>query len=82
MLTDPSLTEAQQRARCWPCTQVTSCLNPCGNCEICVGKPTIDPSCTPAQQCPGGEQPCGIAGQDACPSGYYCITGCCQPLPQ
>lgn len=82
VLTDPSLTEAQKRARCWPCTQVPSCLNPCGNCEICIGKPTIDLSCTPAQQCPGGEQACGRPGQDACPSGYYCITGCCQPLPQ
>lgn len=28
-------------------------------------------------QCPGGEQPCGLPGQAACPAGYYCLTGCC-----
>lgn len=82
VLADPTLTETQKRALCWPCTQVDSCLNECGFCEVCVGKPTIDPSCTPAQQCPRGEQACGVPGQDPCPSGYYCITGCCQPLPQ
>jgi hypothetical protein len=32
---------------------------------------------TPSQQCPGGEQPCGLAGQYLCQKGYYCITGCC-----
>ncbi|MDF1561966.1 MAG: hypothetical protein P1V51_02920 [Deltaproteobacteria bacterium] len=29
-------------------------------------------------QCPGGEQPCGLAGQAPCPESYYCVTGCCQ----
>src|SRR4029079_11839498 len=27
------------------------------------------------QQC-DGQQPCGLPGQDPCPSGSYCITGC------
>jgi hypothetical protein len=31
----------------------------------------------PSQQCPGGEQPCGLPGQAACPQGFYCISGCC-----
>jgi hypothetical protein len=31
--------------KCPPCTQSTDCLNTCGPCEICVGKPTVDPSC-------------------------------------
>lgn len=30
---------------CPRCTQNTACLNTCEKCEICVGKPTIDPSC-------------------------------------
>lgn len=29
-------------------------------------------------QCDAGIQPCGLPGQPACPSGYYCVTGCCQ----
>jgi hypothetical protein len=30
---------------CPRCTQVPSCLNTCGKCEVCVGKPLPDPSC-------------------------------------
>ncbi len=30
---------------CPPCTQVTQCANPCGHCEICVGKPTLPADC-------------------------------------
>ena len=39
--------------------------------------PTVDAGVPPTAQCPGGEQPCGLPGQAACPSSYYCITGCC-----
>jgi len=70
-LADPSI--------CKPCTVVPSCWNECGNCEICVGKPTLPPECT-VQQCPSGLQACGLPGQDPCAEGFYCITGCCQPL--
>ena len=28
-----------------------------------------------------GVQPCGLPGQDPCPAGQYCITGCCQIIP-
>lgn len=34
------------------------------------------------QQCPPGIQACGLPGQAPCPGGSFCITGCCQPLPQ
>jgi hypothetical protein len=30
-------------------------------------------------QCAPSVQPCGLPGQDPCDSGFYCITGCCQP---
>jgi hypothetical protein len=32
-------------AKCPACTQVTQCINTCGHCEICVGKPTLPPDC-------------------------------------
>ncbi len=35
----------------------------------------------PPPQCSGGEQPCGLPGQDLCPIGYYCLTGCCIQAP-
>jgi hypothetical protein len=67
--------------KCKPCTQVQACLNTCEHCELCVGKTTLPPDCV-SQTCPGNTQPCGLPGQAACPSGYTCITGCCQANPQ
>lgn len=29
-------------------------------------------------RCPTGRQPCGLPTDPACPSGEFCITGCCQ----
>jgi len=72
-LDDPSL--------CKPCTQVTSCVNTCETCELCVGKMELPPECNLPQQCPAGTQVCGLLGQSACPGGYTCITGCCQENP-
>jgi hypothetical protein len=83
--------------KCPRCTPVPGCYNPCGNCELCIGKTTLPPECytsppptgdggtpsnvdggvPPSLQCPGGEQPCGLPGQPACPAGHYCVTGCC-----
>src|SRR5436190_9543535 len=31
--------------KCPACTQVTQCSNPCGHCEICIGKTTLPPDC-------------------------------------
>jgi hypothetical protein len=78
--------------KCPRCTQVTQCSNPCGECEICIGKTTIPANCggsdggTPVPVCndsdfnitcgPGGSVPA-----DGCPSGLGCLTGCCQPRP-
>ncbi|NUO54035.1 MAG: hypothetical protein HOV80_34755, partial [Polyangiaceae bacterium] len=80
---------------CHPCEPVDDCLNPCDPCEICIGKPLPGPECfggeggggsgaggAPGMQCPDGVQECGLAGQAPCPTGYYCITGCCQFEPQ
>ncbi len=98
--------------KCEPCLPVPSCYNPCGICELCVGKDPADiPAwCDPGSggggggvggggvggggvggggvggggslQCPPGVQACGLAGQAPCGVDFYCITGCCQPIPQ
>lgn len=66
--------------RCRPCTQVTSCLNVCEHCELCVGKPTLPPDCPADGGCAvpvcDGEIPCSPC-LPPCPYGYSCITGCC-----
>jgi hypothetical protein len=66
---------------CWPCTQVPGCLNACDECELCIGQSELPPGCT-EQQCPAGLQACGLPGQDPCPLGQACVTGCCVPNPQ
>jgi hypothetical protein len=83
-LNDPKL--------CKPCTPVTGCYNGCGRCQLCFGKTTLPPDCynTPdggaqdggatPQECPAGEQACGLPGQPSCPSGTYCQSGCCATL--
>jgi hypothetical protein len=91
--------------KCQPCQPVKACLNPCGTCELCIGKSTLPPECFPdggsttttgagggsstgagggggGSQCAPGIQVCGLPGQDPCPSGQYCITGCCQVVPK
>lgn len=70
-------------AECPPCEQVVGCLNPCDPCEECIGRPEPDPSCMPADGGTGSPCSSGIecTGPDnACPSGYACVTGCCQPI--
>jgi hypothetical protein len=70
-------------AACPRCTQQTSCLNPCGKCEVCVGKPAPDPSCllTPADGgsaigATDGGNPGNPPGDSACPAGVtYCGPG-------
>jgi hypothetical protein len=74
-------TAADEEA-CHPCTQVTGCLNPCEECELCIGKNELPANCDEDDQCPNDEQPCGLDGQDPCSQGSFCLTGCCQPIPQ
>jgi hypothetical protein len=85
-------------ASCQPCTPAGSCLNTCGRCEICLGKPTIPDDCFPGTggsggmggggaggdggdtRCPVGKQACGLTGDPNCPSGSFCLTGCCTDI--
>ncbi|MCG5053514.1 MAG: hypothetical protein KA712_11185 [Myxococcales bacterium] len=67
-------------AACPPCTQQTACVNTCEPCEVCIGKPTLDPGCAmppggaggsggasppPAPVCEEGIVSCGPGGQVA-----------------
>ena len=80
--------------KCHPCVPVADCLNECEPCELCIGKPEPDPGCNPGSggggqggappggQCDPGIQACGLPGQAPCPAGFYCVTGCCQAVPE
>ncbi|MBN2360444.1 MAG: hypothetical protein JXR83_13400 [Deltaproteobacteria bacterium] len=41
-----------------------------------INRPQPDAG-TSSGQCEPGVQPCGQPGQEECPAGFYCITGCC-----
>jgi hypothetical protein len=70
-------------AACSPCTPVPSCQNPCEDCELCVGKPSLPASCAPGAgpECPVGTSSCDPNASGGCGPFEYCITGCCIPLP-
>jgi hypothetical protein len=61
---------------CHPCTQVPACINPCEGCEICFGQTELPPGCD-EQECSIEQQQCGLIGQEPCPLGEFCLTGCC-----
>ena len=46
--------------KCPPCTQVEQCSNPCGRCEICIGKTTVPADCGAGAA--GGSDGAGGAG--------------------
>jgi hypothetical protein len=83
-VTDPS--------HCQPCTPASSCLNTCERCEVCLGKPTIPEDCFPdpgdpdggvpdgGTRCPVDKQECGLPGDEPCPPGEFCLTGCCTEI--
>jgi hypothetical protein len=39
--------QAGDHAACRPCTPLEECLNPCGLCELCLGKTTLPDICFP-----------------------------------
>jgi len=87
---------AKDDQACKKCTPVAACLNTCDRCECCLAGCNIPPDCTPeagtggsggsgpicpAPLCPTGVQSCGLSCLPACPTGFYCSTGCCRPIP-
>ena len=71
-----TLDSASDPSACPPCTPRADCLNPCESCELCVGSAALPEGCA-VQACPAGSEPCGQPGDPACPSGSWCLTGCC-----
>ncbi|MGB5366476.1 MAG: hypothetical protein WBN14_09430 [Polyangiales bacterium] len=81
---------------CQACTPAGNCLNTCERCEICLGKPTIPEDCFPGtggsggsggmggtgggDRCPVDKQVCGLPGDQPCPGGSFCLTGCCTDI--
>jgi hypothetical protein len=67
------------RDKCPACTPVPNCLNKCGLCEVCVGKPLPDPSCFRAPD--GGvlDPDAGTVDVDGgtVPGGDYAVPGQC-----
>ncbi len=80
-----SLDVVDDPEKCAPCIQVEACLNPCEadpeNCEICIGETVVPDDCDEAG-CPDGIQSCDPNNNSAdCPTGMFCVTGCCYPSP-
>jgi hypothetical protein len=59
-------------------------MKTCGPCQLCLGKTTLDPSCTstdggvPQPMCEPGQTVCGT-NPNACSEETTCVTGCCVP---
>jgi hypothetical protein len=52
------------KAKCPRCTPVQGCNNPCGKCEICIGKPTLPPECYKPPTPDAGPVPDSMVGKD------------------
>jgi hypothetical protein len=81
-----SLGDEEDPEKCHPCIPVEDCFDGCGHCELCLGKTELpedcfDPDGGNDEQCPPEFPPCGLPGQDPCPTDSYCVTGCCRPTP-
>jgi hypothetical protein len=81
-------TDFNDPTKCPACTQVTTCLNTCDHCEICVGKPTLPADCSVGTTGAGGgagtggTSGTGGAGGSGspCPDGQaYCGPGGVDP---
>lgn len=64
---------------CPPCTPVASCLNPCQDCEVCVGR-DLPAECAGGITCPPGQAACTTDAP--CDFQEYCVTGCCVRPPE
>lgn len=64
---------------CPRCKLSESCQNPCGECELCLGKTLADlPSYCVSPVCDETRDSC--SWDKLCPgAGYYCYLGCCLP---
>jgi hypothetical protein len=72
-----SLAVIDDHALCPRCMQRPDCLNPCGPCELCVGRTAADlPTECREFECGDGRQRCETV-DSTCPAGQTCQLGCC-----
>lgn len=71
-----SLANLDDASKCVPCTPASDCRNPCGDCELCMGRSPSDlpASCTAGFTCEGAIR-CDSSAD--CGDGRYCQQGCC-----
>jgi hypothetical protein len=76
-----SIARLDDEGSCPRCVPSTSCQNPCGRCELCVGKTQdmLPADCKhdagPAYSCDDGFSRCTTTAD--CRSAEYCQLGCC-----
>jgi hypothetical protein len=68
-----TFSELDNPAVCHPCTPVDDCLNDCAPCEICIGKPELDPECFGGEG--GGGSGTASTGTGAGGGTQECPTG-------
>lgn len=63
---------------CAQCTKNDGCVNPCepDNCEVCFGQ-ELPPGCDEPTCDKGDACTVDSMGNDDCPAGTFCSTGCC-----
>ncbi|MBK8262887.1 MAG: hypothetical protein IPK80_16315 [Nannocystis sp.] len=80
-LGDPNCS-SQTIETCQTCTKNDQCDNVCipENCELCFGQSELPPGCE-EPSC-DDKDPCKVdaMGNDNCPAGTFCSTGCCVPI--
>jgi hypothetical protein len=71
-----SLAHLDDAGRCVRCTPASTCRNPCGACELCLGRGPGDlpASCAAGFTCEGA-MTCGSSAD--CADAHYCQQGCC-----
>jgi hypothetical protein len=79
-----SLAVIADAKKCPPCIKSAQCENPCGRCELCLGKPMseLPADCEQAEEapqhaCDDGSATCSES--TPCAVDYYCVLGCCMP---
>jgi hypothetical protein len=77
-----SLAKLDDPSACPPCRKSSQCGNPCGRCELCLGRTLrdlpADCSMTTEFRCEERQAPCDTSGN--CGADQYCQQGCCYGL--
>ncbi|HEY6877888.1 MAG TPA: hypothetical protein VI299_07700, partial [Polyangiales bacterium] len=74
-----TLANLNDTTACVRCTQAADCRNPCGPCELCMGRTPADlpASCGADFTCEGAVR---CSKTSDCAGAHYCQQGCCIPI--